>query len=130
MCLFLRRWQTVFGISGPVETTAIEAAQKQFNVCLFGAVRVLKPALPALRNRKGMILFTSSVAAMTPIPYQAFYSAAKAAINSLVMTLQNELKVNANPDSPLQIIICKGNCYFQKLIFQGKILFRLETYAL
>ena len=81
-----------FGISGPVETTAIEAAQKQFNVCLFGAVRVLKPALPALRNRKGMILFTSSVAAMTPIPYQAFYSAATAAINSLVMTLRNELK--------------------------------------
>lgn len=81
-----------FGISGPVETTAIEAMQKQFDVCLFGAVRVLKPALPYLRESKGTVLFTSSVAAVTPIPYQAFYSACKASINSLVMTLRNEWK--------------------------------------
>ena len=81
-----------FGISGPVETTEIEAAKKQFDVCLFGAVRVLKAALPALRESKGHVLFTSSVAAVTPIPYQAFYSACKAAINSVVMALRNELK--------------------------------------
>jgi NAD(P)-dependent dehydrogenase (short-subunit alcohol dehydrogenase family) len=81
-----------FGISGPVETTEISAAQKQFDVCLFGAIRVLKAALPALRESKGHVLFTSSVAAVTPIPYQAFYSAAKAAINSVVMALRNELK--------------------------------------
>ena len=81
-----------FGISGPVETTTLEAAKKQFDVVLFGAIRVLKPALPALRESKGMILFTSSVAGATPIPYQAFYSAAKAAINSVVMALRNELK--------------------------------------
>ncbi len=81
-----------FGISGPVETTELEQAKKQFDVCLFGAIRVLKAALPLLRESKGMILFTSSVAAVTPIPYQAFYSAAKAAINSVVMALRNELK--------------------------------------
>ena len=38
------------------------------------------------------VLFTSSVAAVTPIPYQAFYSACKAAINSVVMALRNELR--------------------------------------
>ena len=81
-----------FGISGPVETTEITAMQRQFDVCLFGAMRVLKPALPALRQSRGTVLFTSSVAAVTPIPYQAFYSAAKAAINSVVMALRNELK--------------------------------------
>ena len=81
-----------FGISGPVETTEIDAMKKQFDVCLFGAIRVLKAALPALRESKGHVLFTSSVAAVTPIPYQAFYSAAKAAINSVVMALRNELK--------------------------------------
>ncbi len=81
-----------FGISGPVETTEIDAMKKQFDVCLFGAIRVLKPALPALRESKGHILFTSSVAAVTPIPYQAFYSACKASINSVVMALRNELK--------------------------------------
>ena len=81
-----------FGISGPIETTEIAAMQKQFDVCLFGAMRVLKAALPALRESKGHVLFTSSVAAVTPIPYQAFYSAAKASINSVVMALRNELK--------------------------------------
>lgn len=81
-----------FGISGPIETTEIDAMKKQFDVCLFGAIRVLKAALPAMRNSKGTVLFTSSVAAVTPIPYQAFYSAAKAAINSVVMALRNELK--------------------------------------
>ena len=81
-----------FGISGPVETTELEAAKKQFDVCLFGAVRVLKAALPSLRESKGHVLFTSSVAAVTPIPYQAFYSACKASINSVVMALRNELK--------------------------------------
>jgi short-subunit dehydrogenase len=81
-----------FGISGPIETTEIAAMQKQFDVCLFGAMRVLKAALPALRESKGTILFTSSVAAVTPIPYQAFYSACKASVNSVVMALRNELK--------------------------------------
>ncbi len=81
-----------FGISGPIETTETAAMQRQFDVCLFGAIRVLKPALPALRKSRGTILFTSSVAAVAPIPYQAFYSAAKAAINSVVMALRNELK--------------------------------------
>ncbi len=81
-----------FGISGPVETTDLEAAKKQFDVCLFGAFRVLKAALPSLRTTKGTVLFTSSVAGVVPIPYQAFYSAAKASINSLVMALRNELK--------------------------------------
>ncbi len=81
-----------FGISGPVETTELDAAKKQFDVCLFGAIRVLKAALPALRESKGHVLFTSSVAAVTPIPYQAFYSACKASINSVVMALRNELK--------------------------------------
>ncbi len=81
-----------FGISGPVETTELFAAQKQFDVCLFGSIRVLKASLPALRESRGTVLFTSSVAAVTPIPYQAFYSAAKAAINSVVMALRNELK--------------------------------------
>jgi NAD(P)-dependent dehydrogenase (short-subunit alcohol dehydrogenase family) len=81
-----------FGVSGPVETTSIETAQKEIDVCLFGTVRVLKAALPALRASKGVVMFTSSVASVVPIPYQAFYSASKAAINVLVMALRNELK--------------------------------------
>ena len=80
------------GISGSVEHTELSDAKLQFDVCYFGALRVLTPALPALRNSKGMILFTSSVAAVTPIPFQAHYSACKAAINALSLALRNELR--------------------------------------
>lgn len=80
------------GISGAVEFTEFADAKRQFDVCFFGALHVLTPALPALRTHGGTVLFTSSVAAVTPIPFQAFYSAAKAAMNSLVLTLRNELR--------------------------------------
>jgi len=39
----------------------------------------------------GAIVFTSSVAAPIAIPYQAFYSASKAALNSLALALRNEV---------------------------------------
>lgn len=80
------------GVSGAVEFTALSEAQRQFDVCYFGALRVLTPALCALRQSKGVVLFTSSVAAVTPIPFQAHYSACKAAISALAMALKNELR--------------------------------------
>lgn len=80
------------GISGAAEFTEFADARRQFDVCFFGALHVLIPALPVLRTYGGTVLFTSSVAAVTPIPFQAFYSAAKAAINSLVLSLRNELR--------------------------------------
>ena len=41
---------------------------------------------------QGRIIFTSSVAAILPIPYQSFYSASKAAINAFALALQNEVR--------------------------------------
>lgn len=79
------------GVSGTVEHTSLSDAHGQFDVCFFGALHVLKPCLPLLRASKGIVLFLSSVAGVTPIPFQAFYSAAKAAVCSLVGALRNEL---------------------------------------
>lgn len=79
------------GVSGAVEFTALSEAQRQFDVCFFGAMRTMQAALPALRQSKGMAIFVSSVAAATPIPFQAYYSAAKAAIVSMVGALRGEL---------------------------------------
>ena len=65
-----------FGISGPVEFTLLEDAQKQFDVNLFGAIRLTKAVLPIFRKQGyGRIVYTSSVAADLSIPYQSFYSA-------------------------------------------------------
>ncbi|MDR0916289.1 MAG: SDR family NAD(P)-dependent oxidoreductase [Oscillospiraceae bacterium] len=79
-----------FGISGAVETTAIADAKRQFDVNYFGAVNTITAALPHLRAACGRIIVVSSVAAALPVPFQAHYSAAKAALNALVSALRGE----------------------------------------
>ncbi len=82
-----------FGISGAVEFTALEDAKAQFNVNFFGMVNVNKAVIPHMReNNGGRIVNISSVAAVAHIPFQTFYSASKAAIESYTCALANELK--------------------------------------
>ena len=82
-----------YGISGPVEYTTISDAQRQMDVNFMGAVRLTQAVLPQLRKqRKGRIIYTSSVAAVLAVPYQSFYSASKAAINALALALANEVR--------------------------------------
>ena len=82
-----------FGISGAVEFTELKDAKRQLDVNFFGTVNMTRAVLPYMRERKqGFILNTSSVAAVTPIPYQTFYSASKSAINSYTMALANEVR--------------------------------------
>ncbi len=81
-----------YGISGPVEFTDTEDAKQQFNVNVFGTLNVIKAVLPVMRKQhNGMIIITSSVAAVLSIPYQAFYSASKSALNALTLALRNEV---------------------------------------
>ncbi|MGM9810038.1 MAG: SDR family oxidoreductase [Paludibacteraceae bacterium] len=82
-----------FGISGPAECTPIADVRRQMDVNFTGAVAVVQQVLPHMRQRRqGRIIFTSSVAAILPIPYQSFYSASKAAINAFALALQNEVR--------------------------------------
>jgi len=82
-----------FGISGAIEFTQTDEAKRQFDVNFFGTLNVLKAVLPQMREQGfGRIICTSSVAAVFSIPYQSFYSASKAAINSLVLALANEVR--------------------------------------
>lgn len=82
-----------FGISGAIEFTRLEDAQRQMDVNFFGALRTAQAVLPYMRaQHAGRIIFTSSVAAILSIPYQSFYSASKAAINALALALQNEVR--------------------------------------
>ena len=81
------------GISGPVEFASPEATHKIMNVNFFGQVYAAQAVLPYMRaQRGGTIVFTSSVAAPIAIPYQAFYSAGKSAINSVALALRNEVR--------------------------------------
>ena len=82
-----------YGISGPIEFTQIKDAERQMDVNFMGAVRFTQAVLPQLRQqRRGRIIYTSSVAAILAVPYQSFYSASKAAINAFALALANEVK--------------------------------------
>lgn len=82
-----------YGISGAIEFTSAEKAKQQFDVNFFGMVNVNLAVLPVMRQQGfGRIINISSVAAPIAIPFQAYYSASKAAIKSYSMALANEVK--------------------------------------
>ena len=82
-----------FGISGAAEFTTLEQAKKQFDVNFFGTVACSNEAVKYMRkNGGGTIVNVSSLAAPLSIPFQAFYSASKAAVNSLTLAMANELR--------------------------------------
>ena len=82
-----------FGISGAVEFTQLCDAKKQFDVNFFGAVNVTKAVIPHMRSKEsGRIVNISSVAAAAHIPFQTYYSASKAAIESYTNALANEVR--------------------------------------
>lgn len=82
-----------YGISGAVEFTELADAKRQFDVNFFGSLAVTRAVLPYLRaQRAGRIIYTSSVAALLPVPYQSMYSATKSAINAMALALQNEVR--------------------------------------
>ncbi len=89
-----------FGIAGSIEDTALADAKKQFDVNFFGAFVCAKKVLPYMREQGfGRIVNISSMAAPLAIPFQGFYSASKAAVNSLTLSLANEVK-------PFGITVC------------------------
>lgn len=82
-----------FGISGAVEFTDLKDAKRQFDVNFFGMVNMNKAVIPVMRqNGSGRIVNISSVAAVAHIPFQTYYSASKAAIESYTCALANEVK--------------------------------------
>lgn len=89
-----------FGISGAVEFTDTTDVRRLFDVNFFGMVRMNHAVLPLMRQQGGgRIVNLSSVAAPVPIPFQTYYSAGKAAVNSYTMALSNEVK-------PFGITVC------------------------
>ena len=82
-----------FGISG------VEGL-RQFDVNFFGMVRMNRAVIAVMRKQGGgRIVNLSSVAAPVPIPFQTYYAASKAAINSYTMALANELR-------PFGVTVC------------------------
>ncbi|MDN8960715.1 SDR family NAD(P)-dependent oxidoreductase, partial [Staphylococcus aureus] len=72
------------GITGPVELQDMEATKLIFDTNVFGAQRVARAALPAMRKAKrGLIVNISSQLGRVIVPNGGHYSATKFALEAL-----------------------------------------------
>jgi NAD(P)-dependent dehydrogenase (short-subunit alcohol dehydrogenase family) len=81
-----------FGIFGSIEETSLDRARAQLDTNVFGTLSAIRAALPGMRDgRKGRIVVVGSLAGRAPIPFQAHYSASKAALDALTLALRMEV---------------------------------------
>lgn len=94
-----------FGIAGPHEECSYEMIERQINVNILGTSLFARYVLPYIRNSRGRLILISSVAAYIPIPFQAMYSASKAAIYALGQAIDLEIK----PSGARAIVVMPGD---------------------
>jgi len=82
-----------YALYGPVETTSIEDAKRQFDVNLFGLANLTQKVLPHMRKaNKGTIINTSSAGGKVYTPLGAWYHATKHAVEGFSDCLRIETK--------------------------------------
>jgi NAD(P)-dependent dehydrogenase (short-subunit alcohol dehydrogenase family) len=78
---------------GPIETSPIETINLQMETNFMGMVNVIREVLPAMRHQGGGIIINfSSIGGLMGLPFQAFYSASKFAIEGFSEALRMEVK--------------------------------------
>lgn len=81
-----------WGLAGAAEQTPIAEAKAQFETNFWGAVRVTQAVLPVFRRGGGgRVMLMSSIGGVLGIPFQAFYSASKFALEGYAESLAYEV---------------------------------------
>ncbi len=80
-----------FGVFGAIEEVDADAVARQFAVNVLGPLSLTRGLLPGLRARRGRVIWIGSLAGRLALPFQAHYSASKAAIASISDALRMEL---------------------------------------
>ena len=77
---------------GPIEAFTVEQARQQFEVNLFGMLRMSRAALPHMRARgSGLLLQVGAVGGRQAFPFIGLYGATKFALEGLTESLRYEL---------------------------------------
>ncbi len=78
---------------GPIETLPFETVKLQMDTNFMGIVHLVREVLPAMRKQGGgTIINFSSIGGLMGLPFQAFYSAGKFAIEGFSEALRMEVK--------------------------------------
>lgn len=109
-----------YGACGPLEGASEEKMQHQFDVNVFGVIRMTKAILPHFRKqRSGRIINISSMAGRIALPLGSLYHSSKYAVEGLSESLNFELQ-------PLRIDVklvepgaVKTDFYGRSLDFSG-----------
>jgi len=81
-----------WGLAGAAEHTPLVAAKDQMETNFWGAVRVVQAALPIMRDQGGgRLVLVSSIGGVLGLPFQAFYSASKFALEGYAEALAYEV---------------------------------------
>ncbi|MEY2448621.1 MAG: hypothetical protein QOH79_2097 [Acidimicrobiaceae bacterium] len=81
------------GFVNAVETQPWDLARATMETNFWGAIRMMRAALPAMRSQgAGRIVNVTSVAALIPTSYNAFYAASKVALDRLTEALAWEVE--------------------------------------
>lgn len=78
-------------VGGPMELVPMERVRRQFDVNLFGLVRVTQTFLPWLRRARGRIVNIGSVSGLSTSPLFGPYCASKYALEAVTDALRMEL---------------------------------------
>jgi 3-oxoacyl-[acyl-carrier protein] reductase len=77
---------------GTFQSTELEAWEKGFHLTLMSAVRLVKAALPHLKeSEQGRIIFITSIAVRQPIPNIVISNSLRGGVTGLAKTLSREL---------------------------------------
>lgn len=78
---------------GPIETLPIETIKLQMDTNFLGMVQLTQAVLPIMRKQgSGTIINFGSIGGLMGLPFQAFYSASKFAIEGFSEALRMEIK--------------------------------------
>lgn len=86
----------------PGTDVTVEDAKACFDVNLFGVIRMTRAAIPLLKESKGTIVQTGSVAAVLPFPFGSIYAASKAALHQY----SNVLRIELRPFDINVVVLC------------------------
>ncbi|NOT05363.1 MAG: SDR family NAD(P)-dependent oxidoreductase [Anaerolineales bacterium] len=82
-----------YELGGALEETSLDEATGQFDTNFLGVLRMIKAALPIMREQnQGQIINISSLAGLVGIPFLGMYSASKFALEGYSESLRHEVK--------------------------------------